>query len=203
MITSVTRLLFIGLLAASPLVSAGPILQDQGGGSLQVNHFEPLGQSFTAEDAYISFGFSYLVMNQPYEVSDLTLSLLEGEGLGGSVLTSSTFSLTPAFTGFFDVDLSAAALTVGSKYTVTVSAVGDSPYWGIGFSGVGLDAYTGGRILTTQTGGLEIFGDITRMDTNFRVNVLAPPTSVPEPTSLALFGMGLLGLAASRRKRTN
>lgn len=197
---SIKGLVCIGLLAASQLAAAGPILQDQGSGGLQINYYEPLGQSFTAEDSYISFAFSYLVMNQPFEVSDLTLTLLDGEGLGGAVLTSRVFSLTPSYSGFFDVDLSAAALTVGQKYTVTVSAVGDSPYWGLGFNG-NYETYTGGRIWTARPEGLTNFGDITRMDTLFRVTPMTPPASVPEPATLALFGAGMLGLAASRRRR--
>jgi hypothetical protein len=194
---SIQWLLCAGLLGGSQLASAAPILQEQGNGSLQINYFEPVGQSFTADDAHVSFGFNYTVMNYPFDVSDLTLTLLEGEGLGGTVLTSSTFSLAPAFNGFYDVDLSAVALTAGSRYTVTVSAVGDSPYWGILFnSGWAGDAYAGGGLVTSRPDGLAIHGDITTMDTVFRVR------SVPEPGSLALFGMGLVGLAMSRRKRS-
>jgi hypothetical protein len=41
------------------------------------------------------------------------------------------------------------------------------------------------------------------VDTGFRVTPQATPVSVLAPTSLELFGIGLPGLALTRRKRSN
>lgn len=175
---------------------AGLILQDDENNTLQVNAFEPIGQSFVSEDATISFGFYFDCLNCGFTNSDsLRLNLLDGDGLGGSVLSSVDFFLADGFSGFYDVDLSGTILNVGSSYTATLEVLGDSPYWGIQANTNGGDAYTNGQMYESYD-----FISYTNADARFRV-IPVDSASVPEPGSIILLGLGLAGLGFTRKKK--
>jgi hypothetical protein len=53
---------------------------------------------------------------------------------------------------------------------------------------------------STAPNGTNYFLLTTASQDNLLITSLAPEAAVPEPTSVALFGVGLLGFAASRRK---
>lgn len=152
-----------------------------------------LGQSFTAEDSFVSLTVSASDANQHLNpgVWSIALEFLEGDGPGGAVLD--TFTFTPD--GFqlqeFTFDLSHIALTIGQHYSYILTATG-----GRGTTGrTSSDVYAGGRAFLADTGAS--FGEL-----GFRVTPVAapePPTGVPAPGALALLGLGLIGLSARRR----
>lgn len=151
-----------------------------------------LGQSFTAEDSFVSLTVEASDGNQHLQpgVWSIALDFLEGDGPGGAVLD--TFSFTPV--GFslqqFTFDLSHIALTVGNHYSFILTSTG-----GRGVTGrTSSDIYAGGRAFRSDNGAS--FGEL-----GFAVTPTAPPPSsgVPAPGALALLGFGLLGLGMRRR----
>src|SRR5215467_6336464 len=172
-LTSMNRasgaLMGAALFASSIAANAGIIIQDQYSTILQVFYFQPVGQSFVAEDPNVLVAFNYQCISCPFfpNTDALQMQMLRGAGLGGPVLaTSAPFNLPDTFTGFFDVDFSALNLRVGEVYTAVLNVLGTSPYWGV----------RGERRSNEYADGSAFFGQPSEvLDLSFRI------TPVPEP----------------------
>jgi len=186
--------LFLMLFVAGT-ARAGLIIQPLVGSIWQIQHHAPTGQSFTAEDPHVSVGFWIEDMNPlSGPLADLSVELFEGIGASGTLLASGTISgLTPDYAGFFDVDFTSVALTVGQSYTAIISST--SPRGGIRSSSP--DPYPGGALILYGT-------ETIYRDATFRVVPQTIPHGqvIPAPGAILLGGIGVGFVSWLRRRRT-
>lgn len=203
--------LFIALTLFSGQSHAGLILQDQLSSGYTISSYQPIGQSFVAEDSAVSFAFSLFISNSTYHDNDspLKVSLLNGEGLEGEILGTSTHWLPDDFGpsssdidvnnyshAFLDTDFTDISLTIGSKYTAIIETIGGSPYWGVW--GTRTSSYAAGQIFESRDSiyrGPE--GDLAFRVTPFTAE---PSASVPAPASLSLMVLAFAFVARQRLK---
>ncbi|NEP55927.1 MAG: hypothetical protein F6K31_02740 [Symploca sp. SIO2G7] len=177
------------LVAVSP-AQAGTITYAPGPGAYQVDGFEPIGQSFVAEDALVEAGLSFSVINPSFDASEpIIYQLWEGFGVGGTLVADVAFTLDAAFSGFHLEDFSVTPLTVGSTYTLTASIDGTSPYWAISNT---FDAPTDtGVCLGEQCDEVEFALNVKPLEVE----------DVPEPVSVLSFLVVSGAAACSSMKR--
>jgi hypothetical protein len=141
----------------------------------------------------------------PTPTSDLTVSLFNtSAGAPNSVIASvsvapTDVSSTPGVYLPVLVDFSSAnyAVSVGDVLAIGIEAPGNGYAWNAGVDAYA--TYAGGQRYHDFAGGSVTWDPLSNWDFSLKTYV---STSVPEPTTLALMGLGLVGFGATRMRKT-
>lgn len=138
---------------------------------------------------------------------NFVITAWDGTKAVGPVLYQQGFSYTPGANvpmTFSGIDLE---LTTGSSYVAYMTVAGvDSPYSGVGTVGSNDNGGLGGHFAFLNSRGGDPLTDQSPWSTwhisnmQFSADFGDAAADVPEPASLAIFSVGLLGLAMRRKK---
>lgn len=194
-LASVSLLLLSGWLTM-PNSFGGTILQNVGSGDAQIAVYDPIGQSFVADDVQLStIAFAFSDMNLGNPNSPITMSLYAGTGVGGTLLDSVTQTLPFVLPGtgaplqFIDFNFAGNSLILGATYTAVVTTT--SPKVGVAYNVN--DVYAGGQVFESYAAG-DPFHNEAGYDLAFRV------VTVPEPGSAVLVTLGGLAMLIRCRR---
>jgi hypothetical protein len=190
--------LFTLLLVCNFSIQAGVIdtLTDPMANNFQLQYFEPLGQNFIAEDENINIEVEYSFMNAHHSSGDdWIMSLYDGSNATGTLLGSQSLTHLSTWAngdllyyGFSHIDIG-----IGGSYSFALSTSGTSAFGGLILVAGG--SYSGGDAFSSP-GGAAVY------DLSFRISPAVASGAVPEPSIIALFGLGLVGVGFARRRQS-
>lgn len=181
---------------ASPAASAAVITSAFTQTSTNGNHNDFSGDRAVVSDAYgedhrglVEFNIGSLA---PFASATLNFNVFSDNG-GTMALTLVSYDGNGVYS--MSGDFSAAATSTVSSFSTTSFATGSALSFDIGASLASALAnsknFIGYRLARQGTGATVDFRNFS---------IVTTPAAVPEPASVALFGFGILGLLAARRK---
>jgi hypothetical protein len=201
----VATIVVVGVLSWGPAAHAIPLLDAAFEGPFNASAFNSAlyrAQTFTVLSSGLFTRFEVAMSGNGTSLFEIwSTSGGVPQAIPGTALASGTVSFGAQ--DWSGVDISSFGLNVTAGDVLALVQIGGSSTGSGSWRGGTFNPYSGGAWFSTSTSAPSgAWGSAAfDIDTGFRTYVDSDASVVPEPTTLALFGLGLAGAGIARRRK--